>query len=81
MQSARPTNPIWPQRHREYAIAAEACARGVRDGAKFVDAGYEGPYEAEINEGNEDGGVTGGFAAEEGHDGPDGAKDRHDEEC
>ncbi len=47
----------------EVAVGFESSAVGSGDVAQFVDAGDEGAHEAEIDEGDEEGGVAGGFAA------------------
>lgn len=52
----------------------------LSDAAKLVYASYEGSDEAEIDEGDEDGGFTGRFAADESGNCPGGSKDRDDEE-
>lgn len=65
---------------REVAVVFESGAVGSGDVAQFVDAGDEGANEAEVDEGDEEGGVTGGFAAEDGGDGPGGGEDGNDEE-
>ena len=66
--------------HGEVTVCGEACAVCVGDVAKFVDAGDEGADEAEVDEGDEDGGIAGGFATENGYDGPGGGQDGDDEE-
>lgn len=62
------------------AVCGEVCTVGVGDVTELVDAGDKGPDEAEVDEGDEDGGVAGGFAAEDGYDGPGGGEDGDDEE-
>ncbi len=52
----------------------------LSDAAKLVYPGYEGSDEAEIDEGDEDGGFAGRFAAEKSGNCPGGSKDRDDEE-
>lgn len=61
-------------------IGGEVAAARIGDVAKFVDAGDEGADEAEVDEGDEDGGVAGGSAAENGEDSPGGCEDGDDEE-
>lgn len=64
----------------EVAIGRETGAAGFCNVAKFVDPGDEGADEAEVDEGDEEGGFAGGFAAEHGRDGPRGRQDGDDEE-
>lgn len=52
----------------------------LSDAAKLVYAGYEGSDEAEIDEGDEDGGFAGRFAAQKSGNCPGGSKNRDDEE-
>ena len=42
-----------------WAVVTDAGAVGVGDAAEFVDAGYEGADEAEVDEGDKEGGSLG----------------------
>lgn len=64
----------------ETAVGGEIRAVGIGDVAKLVDAGDEGADETEVDEGDEHGGVAGGFAAENGEYGPSGSEYGDDEE-
>lgn len=64
----------------ESTISGEIGAVRIRDVAQLVDAGDESTDEAEIDKGDEEGGVAGGFAAEDGGNGPGSGEDGYDEE-
>lgn len=64
----------------EVAVVGKVGAVGICDVTKLVDASDEGADEAEIYEGDEHGGVAGGFTAEDGDEGPCGGEDGDDEE-
>ena len=77
----RSTNTVRSKGNRDPgSIVGEAGAVCGGYATKFVDAGDEGTNEAEVDEGNEDGGITCRFAPEEGYDGPDGTEGGDDEE-
>lgn len=67
-------------REGEVVVVGKMGAIGLRNVAEFVDASDEGADEAEIDEGDEEGGVAGGFAAKDRGDGPGGGEDGDDEE-
>ena len=71
---------IGPQSDRKIAIIAEVRAIGVGDVAKVIDAGDQGANEAYVDERDEVGGPTGGFATEEGQSTPCYCKGGDDEE-
>lgn len=54
----------------EAAVGGEVGAVCVGNVAKFVDAGNEGADEAEVDEGDEHGGIAGRLAPDYGEDGP-----------
>ena len=62
------------------AAVTEAGAAGSGDAAELIDAGYEGADEAEVDEGDEEGGSLGGLATEESEDRPYSRKGGDDEE-
>lgn len=80
MKRRTPTDSIIVNGDGEVGVGGEICAVCIGDVAELVDAGDEGADEAEVDERYKDGGVTGGFTAEDSGDGPGGGQDGNDEE-
>ena len=69
----------WAERDGE-AARCEISAVGIVDAAEFVVRSDEGPDEAEVDEGHENGAAAHAGHAEEGYDGPGAGEDGDDEE-
>ena len=70
---------VGAQAHVEGAIVTEVGAVGLGNTAQLVNARNERTNEAEVNEGDEDGGFASRLSPEEGHDRPDTGQDGDDE--